>query len=392
MGDLTTLLDTDLESEQGLRLALETARGRLRLLTAHSSGVLLELDQAGRFVRVWASDPQMLARPEPELLGKTVSDVLGPEVGAFHDKLIREALESGKGREYEYELTVPTGLRQFTASSAVVSAGDDTERTVIVWIRDVTEQVQARAKLLHTERLAALGRLAGGVAHEVNNPLGYMLLNVDRMQRQIASLRAASGTDAKTLDELEQARVLLAEGCARVRKIVRELTNFARVEGPLKRIQLPNIIELALDHAHVDECRHIQVVRHFEPVPEVMADESRLVQVFLRIIDNAVYALRPSDRVQEVVGRGGSELRVTTDTDSSGRAVAIVADTGRGMSPDVKQRIFEPFYSTKPEGVGLGLALCQTILTSLGGELTVESELGAGTTVRVVLPSAHASF
>ena len=368
-----------------LRLALAAAQGRLRLLSAHTSGIIFELNAQGRFVRVWASDPSLLARPEPELIGRTVSEAIGPELGAVHDNAVREALRSGRGNEYEYELAVPGGTLHFAASSVVVPADtDSTERAVIVWIRDITEQVRTRAKLLQHERLAALGRLAAGVAHEINNPLGYMVLNIGRMRRQISAMAGAFPDAEKKLEDLEAARALVGEGTERVRKIVRELTNFARIEDDLERVDLARIIALALDLAQVEEQERVRIVRQFEPAPEVMADEGRLVQVFLNLIDNAVSAMIQQPPELALTG----ELRLSTRTDEQGRAVAEVHDTGAGVPQALQDRVFDPFYTTKAEGVGLGLTLCQTLVTSFSGELTLSSEPGEGTTVRITLPAA----
>src|SRR5690606_15219164 len=277
-----TTIEEARESIAQLRVELAAAQGRLRLLSAHTSGIIFELDAQGRFVRVWASDPRLLARPESDLVGRTVSEALGPELGGMHDAAVQKALESGVGYEYEYELEVPTGVRHFVASSVVVPAAvKSTERAVSVWIRDTTEEVRTRARLLQQERFASLGRLAGEIAHAINNPLGYMLLNVTRMQRQIAALSKQTPAASPLLLEMEAARALVAEGSERVRRIVRELMNFARIEEPPKRVELACAVALALDLANVEEQERVSVVREFGSAPEVMVDEGRLVQVFL---------------------------------------------------------------------------------------------------------------
>ena len=238
---------------------------------------------------------------------------------------------------------------------------------------------RSQAQLVEADRLAALGTLAAGVAHEINNPLSYVLLNLDLVIRE-----ASAGTpSADIVSRLREAR----SGVERVRLIVQDLKSFSRADterrGPVDvRRVLDSTIEIA-----ANEIRHrARLLRAYDEVPPVEADASRLGQVFLNLLVNASQAI-----VEGVDGDASrNEIRVATRTDQAGRVVVEIADTGAGIAPEHLSRVFEPFFTTKPVGVGtgLGLSICRGIVTALGGDITVESTLGAGTTFRVILPAS----
>lgn len=364
--------------------ALETAKGRLRLLSAHTQGIVFEFNSLGRFAHVWASDPHLLARPEHELIGRTVSEALGPELGDYHDAAIQLALDTGKGAEYEYSLDVPGGHRWFMATSVVVpdTSGDD--RAVIYWIRDVTQQVEARARLLQNERLASIGSLAAGVAHEVNNPLGYILLNLDGAERRLGYLEARVSPDlARELDAVRSSLAMIREGSHRVRKIVREMLNFSRLDDALTHVDLARVLDLAIEHSGLERVPFVELQRDFAQSPTVFADEGRLIQVFVNLLVNALHAIQPAE---EGPSHPIGKVFVGLSTDERGWAVVLVQDTGRGIPREILGKIFDPFFTTKPQGVGLGLSLCQSIIASLNGQLEVASEPGAGSTFTVTFP------
>jgi CheY-like chemotaxis protein len=240
--------------------------------------------------------------------------------------------------------------------------------------------------------------MAAGVAHEINNPLMYVLGNVDLALDQVLEMgercNAASGDrgDQRALlgelaAELEAVGAALRDariGAGRVRYIVRDLRIFARGDeenqGP---IDVRSAVDTSINMA-MSQIRHrARLVKAYEDVPQVMANESRLGQVFLNLIVNAVQAI-PEGSVEE------NELRVATRTDAAGRAVVEISDTGAGIPPEIIGRIFDPFFTTKDVGIGtgLGLSICHGIITSLGGDITVESSLGKGTVFRVLLPPA----
>jgi PAS domain S-box-containing protein len=264
--------------------------------------------------------------------------------------------------------------------------------TVIASSRDVTERKRMRSKLLVSDRMASLGTLAAGIAHEINNPLAYVTGNLEVMAETLAADAPPSVGQRR---ELQAAIRDARDGAERVRRIVHGLRSFSRSEeekrGPLA---LPGVIEAAIRLAS-NEIRHrAELVRELGPVPMVVADDGRLTQVFINLLVNAAQAI-PEGRSD------ANRITVRTRTDTQGRAVVEVEDTGHGIAPEVQSRVFDPFFTTKDvgEGTGLGLSICHGIISGLGGQISIESAVrraaldpGApaqtGTVVRVVLPAA----
>jgi PAS domain S-box-containing protein len=244
--------------------------------------------------------------------------------------------------------------------------------------RDVTERHQLRAQLLVSDRMASLGTLAAGIAHEINNPLSYVLGNLEVMAE------ALNKTDRS--DPMVAAIGDATDGAQRVRKIVQGLRTFSRSEEE-KRVplELPDVLRAAI-RLTANEVRHrAQLVCELGATPTVLADDGRLTQVFINLIVNAAHAI-PEGRSDE------NRITVRTRRDELGRAVIEVIDTGRGMTSDVQARVFDPFYTTKKvgEGTGLGLSICHSIITALGGQITLEGAVGRGAVARVVLPRDRA--
>ncbi|HVU50429.1 MAG TPA: ATP-binding protein [Polyangia bacterium] len=237
------------------------------------------------------------------------------------------------------------------------------------------------AHVVQSDRLASLGTLAAGVAHEINNPLTYVITNVGYVAERLAALG-----DDRRLEEIREALAEAQEGAQRVRQIVRDLRTYSRGddEGE-KTVDIMRVLDWSLNMT-MNEIRHrARLVKDLAPVPGVRGTETRLGQVFINLLVNATQAMAAG-------GTAENEIRISTMTDEDGRAVVCIGDTGPGIPPDVLDHIFEPFFTTKPTGVGLGLGLfvCHGIIKGMGGTLTAESPPGAGATFVVTLPPAPA--
>ncbi|MEP7121454.1 MAG: PAS domain S-box protein [Byssovorax sp.] len=250
-----------------------------------------------------------------------------------------------------------------------------------VWsFRDVTQQREIMARLLATDRLASMGALAAGVGHEINNPLAYVVANLGFLAEDLPQLVSTLSDDraCEVLECLHDAQ----EGAERVRQIVRDLKVFSRVDDVENTpVDLERVLELAVSMAG-NEIRHrARLVRDYHAIPLVQGNEGRLGQVFLNLIVNAAQSIREGNVA-------GSEIRIVTRSDPGGEVRVEIHDTGAGIPAELLQRIFVPFFTTKPvgKGTGLGLSICNTIIESAGGRLTVESEVGKGTVFRVFLP------
>ncbi|AUX40217.1 histidine kinase [Sorangium cellulosum] len=248
-------------------------------------------------------------------------------------------------------------------------------------VADVTERRQMEARLQLADRMASLGTLAAGVAHEINNPLAYMVANLDFARKELRSKGPAARVDA-ILSALDEA----SEGGACVRHIVGSLKTFSRADdGALGPVEVDRVIQLVLRMAQPQIRSKARLVTELGRVPPVHANEAQLGQVILNLLVNAAQAL-PEGKEAE------NEIRIATALEAPGRVRIEVHDTGPGIAPELRSRIFDPFFTTKPigEGTGLGLAICHGIVTSFRGEIRVESEVGKGACFRVLLPAFHA--
>jgi two-component system, cell cycle sensor histidine kinase and response regulator CckA len=258
-----------------------------------------------------------------------------------------------------------------------------------------SEHRELQARLAQTDRLTSLGTLAVGVAHEINNPLAYVLLNLGYVVEELPKLLGHSTRDedgasrgGSSFDPREK-EVILAleharEGAERIRNTVRSLQTFSRPENETRApLQLAHLLDATLPMV-ANEIRHrAHLVKDYGPVPDVVANEARLGQVFLNLLLNAVQAL-PEDHAET------NEIQLVLRSPQPDRVLVEVRDNGIGIPQQVRGRIFEPFFTTKPVGIGtgLGLTICHGIVTSLGGTLTFDSEVGKGSTFRVELPAA----
>ncbi len=241
-----------------------------------------------------------------------------------------------------------------------------------------------RERLAHAEKMAAVGTLAAGVGHEINNPLAFIISNLHYAAEEVHEAGERAGKEGAWAEDVEQALREALQGADRVRRIVQDLKAFSRVQpAQPQQVDLQAVLELALSLADVELRHRAQVVRDYAPGLAVLGDETRLGQVFLNLLMNAAQAI-PEGHSQ------ANAIRVSTRRDERGQAVVAVSDTGTGISPEVLPRIFEPFFTTKPVGMGtgLGLSICHSYVQAMGGDIRVRSELGHGTTFEVVLPAA----
>lgn len=258
--------------------------------------------------------------------------------------------------------------------------GDKTV-AVVLFCRDVTERKRAGAHLLLADRLASLGTMAAGVAHEINNPLAFVLANLEFIAEALAALPIPEATRLQAA----QATAESIEGAHRMRAIVRDLSTFARSDdddGAPHTIDVHRVLDASIRIAAHSIRHRATVARHLEAKAAVLGSEARLGQVFVNLLVNAAQAM--PDRPVE------ANLISVITCDEPGTVVVEIHDNGVGIPPDRMRRIFDPFFTTKPvgEGTGLGLSICHSIVTSLGGQILVTSEPGTGSIFRVLLPVA----
>jgi signal transduction histidine kinase/CheY-like chemotaxis protein len=291
---------------------------------------------------------------------------------------------SGETLSTELTLRVGEDLLLVRLHSAPFDGGAPHGHLCRTALLDITELRQMQLRLSLTERLATVGTLAAGVAHEINNPLAFVLGNLQLAARQLMNSSEAGSKQADTLLKyLMDARV----GAERIQGIVRDLGSFSHPDeqtpGP---IDVRQVLDLSVKMA-LGELRHrARLVREYGQVPDVLADSVRLGQVFLNLLVNAAQAIPEGHADQHEI-----RLRIWAEE----RTVCIeVRDTGQGIPAELLGRIFDPFFTTKAvgKGIGLGLFISHGLVRALGGELGVESEPGRGSVFRVRLPVAPAGL
>jgi PAS domain S-box-containing protein len=323
---------------------------------------------------------------------ESAEQLVGRRLAEFvRDMRGQEAVKAG-GLTGEQRLVRRDG-RTRVAEVVSLTLAFDGQPSVVSIARDVTEQRQLQARLTLADRLASVGTLAAGIAHEINNPLAFVLSNLgflsDEFHKHLPPNPGAAGLQARLKSEpdLSEWRDVLEEACEgaeRVRQIVRQLKTFSRPdEEHVQPLDMHAVLD-SVSMMAANEIRHrAQLRRDYGDIPPVLANEGKLSQVFLNLVVNAAQAI-PEGAANR------HEIRLATRRDGAERVVVEVQDTGVGIAREVIDRIFDPFFTTKPVGVGtgLGLSICHSIIHGLGGEITVDSEPGRGTTFRVVLPTS----
>jgi len=259
---------------------------------------------------------------------------------------------------------------------AICSTFEWTRKTALTELKSSElsrHMAQQETAIVRADRMASLGQLAAGVAHEINNPLSYVMSNIEFLQRAATTVSEA---DEDWQDAADEA----LEGAERIQRIVGELKAFTRVdeEAAASRVSLAEVMDRSVKFASTELRHKVQLSCHLSDTAGLVeADPIRLSQVFVNLLVNAAHAVR--DR--------GGKVEVSVEA-SHDRVVGYVRDDGPGIPEDVLSRVFDPFFTTKPVGVGtgLGLAVSKTIVESCGGKVRIESTLGEGTTVYVDLP------
>jgi two-component system, cell cycle sensor histidine kinase and response regulator CckA len=293
------------------------------------------------------------------------------------------AEESPPARECRLQRQDGT-LATLLLASVPVAEFDGGPATLVL-ARDLTEQKRLQARLMLADRMASVGTLASGVAHEINNPLSYVISNLRFVLEQVGEVGRRARVEG--MEELQEALQEALEGADRVRNIVQDLRTLSKDdESSVGPIDVQRVVESALKLAASTLRHKAQVRKELKPVPAVEGNAARLGQVMLNLLINASQAL-PEAQPEH------NEIRVATRTDPAGRALIEVQDTGEGITPENLGRLFDPFFTTKPVGVGtgLGLSICHGIVTSMGGEIQVESAPHQGSLFRVVLPAFGAT-
>lgn len=311
-----------------------------------------------------------------------MDSVLGSTSFDFIDEGSLEDYRKDWQRALDTQLTVRTETRGvgpdgktvwYETQLVPIMEGGAVTRMLVVG-RDVSERRTMLASLAEKERLASVGMLAASVAHEIMNPLTYVLANLDFVV----------GERTKDAERNTKALVDAREGARRMQQIVWDLRALGRSGSEeLFYVDARSVLEIAMRLSGPEVARNASVVVELGDVPCVLASESRLCQVFINLIVNASQAM-------ETRTDGAREIRLATHQDEEASLVGIaISDNGEGIPAERISRIFDPFYTTKQAGTGLGLSICRDIVERMGGRIDVASTLGTGTTFTVWLSTSR---
>jgi two-component system, cell cycle sensor histidine kinase and response regulator CckA len=403
---------SDIRTQRRAEETLRASEARHRILFEKSHDALMTLAPPNwRFTSGNSTALTMFGALDMEdFLSRTPSDyspLRQPDGSVSSDKaaqMIDAALREGSQFfDWTYQRR---GGQEFPATVLLTRLEIDGERMLQATIRDETEVKRLQAMLGQADRLASMGILAAGVAHEINNPLAYVLYNIETLatdlprlavavERCVDALRVNLGTPALATvlggeaallqpamlaDMVERATDALS-GTHRIRTISKAISTFSHMESTKRsRLDVNHAIQSAATMALTTIKFRAKLVVSLGEVPPVWASEGKLSQVFLNLLMNAAQCIDEGN-----VQGNRVAIRSWVEADD---VLVEVEDTGKGISHDALQRIFEPFFTTKSPGVGsgLGLSICRNIVNEFGGDIRVSSEVGTGTRFVVRLP------
>jgi PAS domain S-box-containing protein len=330
-----------------------------------------------------------------EIVGRPILDLAYAEDRA---RMAQRFNESPRDDVEEFRLIHKSGSIVTFEVAPAQPLDFEGERATLVVGRNVTQRKEIQQRLLASERMASMGTLASCIAHEINNPLTYVVGNLSYIADGLSTLAQTDATGR--CRSMERAVADVREGVDRVRSVVGDLSTLSQPEHDLRKpLDVRRVLESSINVAK-NEIRHrARLEREYAETPLVVANEALLGQVFLNLLLNAARAIPEGSADRNVV-------KVSTHTDLAGRAVIEIRDTGSSVTPDDVAQLFETTQPRGPApelvpgqvasetgegrggGVGLSLAICHTIITGLGGTITVESDREFGAVFRMILPAA----
>ena len=351
------------ESERKYRLLFENARDAVFLLDAEKD--------YGKIIDANPAAAEMHGYCREELLNLNRTDLLYAEYSRrFRDRFMK-ALNEGMFVSESLHVRKDGVVFPVEVSASLVEI--DGHKYFLTFDRDITERKQAEEKLIRTEQMKLCGEMAAGLAHEIKNPL--------------AGIKASIQVLLDELNITEDDRLVLKtiiEEIHRIESLLNELLSFTRPIRPqMMSVNVNNIIESMLTVQTSPNDREIKVIKNIDAsLPDIAADPMQIKQALLNLYTNAV----------EAMPHGGTVSIRTSADEHKGMLLIEIADTGAGITEEMKEKIFQPFFSTKPKGTGLGLAITKQIIEQHGGTINVSSSKGRGTVFTISLPLNNSVF
>ena len=379
--------------------ALRQSEAELRALFASMRDLVMVIDRVGIYRKIAPTNPALLMKPPEELIGKPLQDVFPPDQANLFVNILQKVMDTDQPAQIEYEL--PIGNRTVPFETSILPLNEDST----LWVaRDITARKQveeemrrlnaelesrveertrelrlAQEKIVRQEKLALLGQLAGGVGHELRNPLGII-------SNAIYYLKIIQ----PNVDEkVKQYHAMIEQEVHNSEKIITDLLDFARLESMDKEpVVVSELVQRTLARFPVPVA--IQTTLNLnEDLPKVFVDLRQMEQVLGNLTVNACQAmLSPRGTTPLRPTAGGlnrGELTISA-VNRNGMVEIAVTDTGTGITPENMNKLFEPLFTTKSKGIGLGLAVSKKLVEANGGRIEVKSKPGMGSTFTLVLP------
>ncbi|MCC6335072.1 MAG: response regulator [Myxococcales bacterium] len=358
--------------------ALRRGQHWLAATVASLGDAVVTMDARGRVSALNPAAEALLGVPEAEAKGRALDDVARLEDEQVRKDLAQRVLRERVVARRHHRLCDPQGDHLVTFTGGPIRDGGEVEGAVVVF-HDATERVRAQESLIASGSLSALGTLAAGLAHEINNPLAAAGLSLEAAR---VGLRRRDGLS----DEFAESLQGVAASLERIRVVVRDMKLFARGGSePFGPVDVPSVVRSVVGIVS-NEVRHrARLSVDLQPVPQVWGSASQIGQVLVNLVTNAAHAIEEghADR---------NQITLSTRPAPGGKVALSVKDTGAGMTRQTLGRIFTPFFTTKPigEGTGLGLSISRGLVEAMDGTIEVESEPGRGSTFRVLLRESAA--
>lgn len=391
-GDLTFRTPIERNDELGemgkalndMARAVSSSEQKHRTLFSNLRDAVVICDEGGRIIEYHEGDTHLLSVSDGEHIGRHLLDIWPEWKMAVNDwpEMLRRVVEDGRRHEVSnISLSTPRSGTNGTYADFIVYRVDDGEhRYAAIVIRNATERNQLQRRLRQSETMEAVGTMAGGLAHDVNNLLSSVVSTLSGLVTHIK--------EQKYHDQVQAA----LKSCRRAAGLTKRLLNFARgAHGRSQQFKPGDIVNTVLDSMDPLYLKDIEVVRKLNCSTSVYMDQDQFAQIVLNLLSNAREAMPSGGKLQISLDEYRMQHPDQPDIERS-YVCLLFQDTGVGMTPSIEQRIFEPFFSTKSRsehhGRGMGMAIVHSAVTHAEGFIRIESESNQGTIVRVYLPSA----
>jgi len=364
--------------------ARKLSDARYRLLAEHVTDVIWTADLDLRFTYLSPSQEQLTGYSPEEAMSLTLDRLLTPASLEVAMQAIAEALRSDgprPTRNLDLEQVRKDGSTGWVEIRPTLLRDADGRPTGILGVtRDVTERRQLQAGMVQADRLASMGMLAAGVAHEINNPLAYVLYGLESLVEDLPTLELERLLEPATVSDISGRLTDALEGTRRIQEIARGLGTLSRVEqtevGPVDVVQA---VEHAVNMVHNEIKHRARLLLDLAPVPRIIATDGKLAQVVLNLLLNAAHAIPQGNSAD-------NEIQVRTWAEA-GRVYIEVSDTGPGVPEKHRDRIFQPYFTTRTsDRRGMGLSICRDIVAGFKGEIHLDPAVEKGARFRLWLP------